>query len=130
MNILIPVDVEDEVRLALKDYMTVYVRPLPEDFTTPCILIKNAGGTTGNTIDSSIISMESRAESDEAANAYLRTAIGILEEQAKNQVGALRHVAFQTPGSWGTDPVRPDLKLATATAVVTTHREAKTITES
>ena len=92
MNIKRSVDIEEEVRNALSGYLTAYVRPLPQSYSLPNILIKMAGGTTTNTIDAFTVSLEARAEEDAEAYEYLRTAIGILEEQTAKQIGALRCV--------------------------------------
>lgn len=124
MNILRPCDIEEEIRLAMKNYMTVYVRPLPENFTTPCILISATGGTTSNTIDTFAVKLDSRAETDEEALAYIRTAIGLLEAQSCSQFGALRNVSINSLASWGNYPARPDSKLCTLTCQVTAHRES------
>ena len=123
MIIKSPIDIEEEIRTALVEYLNAYVRPLPANYNTPNILIKWAGGSSKNTIDSFTVSLEARAEDDAEANEYLRLAIGILEEQTANQHGALRGVAVNSLGSWGVDPVRPDLSLATATVIVTAHRD-------
>lgn len=123
MNILRPIDVEDEIRRALKDYITVYVRPLPENFSTPSILVTATGGQTSNEIDSFQVTLDARAKTDEDAYNLIRTAQGLLEAQADNQFGALRHVITNSLASWGTDPARPDLKLCTLTVLVIAHRE-------
>ena len=39
MNILRPYDIEEQIRLALSEYFTVYVRPLPKTYPLPCLLI-------------------------------------------------------------------------------------------
>jgi hypothetical protein len=130
MNINRPVDIENEIRLALASYLNAYNRPLPENFSLPNILIKNAGGNSTDTIDSFIVSLEARAKYDAEAYEYLTTAIGLLEAQANAQVGALRSVKVNSLASWGSDPARPDLKLATATVIVTAHRAKITIPES
>lgn len=129
MKILRPVDIEEQIRLALTDYITVYARPLPAKFTTPNILIAVAGGTSSKTIDTFTVQLSARAKTDAEAYEYLSTAIGVLEEQTKAQVGALRNVIINSLASWGNDPVRPDLKLATATVLVTAHRESFEIPE-
>lgn len=123
MNILRPIDVEDEIRKALKDYITVYVRPLPENFSTPSILVTATGGQTSNEVDSFQVTLDARAKTDEDAYNLIRTAQGLLEAQADNQFGALRHVITNSLASWGTDPARPDLKLCTLTVLVIAHRE-------
>jgi len=130
MNIKRPVDVENEIRLALTDYFEIYCRPLPEHYGLPCLLVSNTGGTTRNEIDTFTVVLDARAETDASAYNYLNDALGVLEEQAKNQFGALRNVMINSLARWGSDPVRPDLKLCTATVLVTCHRESATISES
>lgn len=130
MNILRPVDIEDEIRKAMTDYLTVYCRPLPENFTTPCILVTATGGGSENTIDTFTVVLDARAETDEEAYTLMRTAQGLLEAQACSQFGALRNVAVNSLARWGNDPVRPDLKLCTLTVLVTAHRESFEIDES
>lgn len=129
MNILKPVDIENEIRLALKDYLTAYVRPLPKTYTLPNVLITATGGRSTDTIDTFTVSLDARAETDADAFDTLGTALGVLEKQAQNQIGALRHVTINSLARWGADPVRPDLKLCTATVLVTVHREACEITK-
>lgn len=130
MNILKPIDIENEVRLALKDYLTTYVRPLPKSYALPNVLVTAAGGRSSNTIDTFTVSLDARAETDADALDTLSTALGVLEAQAQRQTGALRHVTVNSLASWGVDPVRPDLKLCTATVIVTVHRQAQTITQN
>lgn len=124
MKILKPVDIEDEIRLALTDYLTTYVRPLPASYSLPNVLITASGGQTSDTIDTFTVTIDARAETDAEAFDTLSTALGALEAQAQNQVGALRHVTINSLARWGADPVRPDLKLCTATVLVTVHRQA------
>lgn len=128
INILRPYDIEDEIRKALKDYLTVYVRPLPENFTTPSILVTATGGQSENTIDTFMVVLDSRARTDAEADELLRTALGILEARVAEQFGALRSVTINSLANWGSDPVRPDLKLRTMTVMVTAHRESLTLT--
>ena len=123
MNILRPIDIENEIRLAIKDYVTAYVRPLPAGFATPSILITATGGTSSETIDTFTIVLDSRAKTDAAAYELLSIAIGLIEAQTANQTGALRSVNINSLARWGTDPARPDLKLATATMIIRAHRE-------
>ena len=130
MNILKPVDIEEEIRTALKNFITIYVRPLPEDYLLPNVLITATGGSSKDTIDTFTVSIDARAETDAEAYDTLSTALGLLEEQAKKQHGALRNVMINSLARWGNDPVRPDLKLCTATVLVTAHRESFTIQES
>lgn len=129
MNILRPIDIEEQTRLALNDYFTTYVRPLPANYTLPCLLITATGGTSNNEVDTFTLTLDARAETDAEAYELLTTALGTLEEQAKNNVGALRHLVINSLARWGSDPVRPDLKLCTATVLVTCHREAYEIPE-
>lgn len=129
MNILKPVDIEEELRLALKNYLTVYVRPLPEKFTVPCVLIAATGGSTAETIDTFTVSVDARAKLPADAYDMLSNALGIIEESAREQVGAIRNVTINSLARWGNDPVRPDLQLCTATVLVTAHREPFEITQ-
>lgn len=130
MNINRSVDIEDEVRKALEPYATVYVRPLPDNFTTPSTLIESVGGTTKDTIDTFSVKLSTRAKTDAEALEELRNVLGILEYLTKNQVGALRFSTENSLASWGSDPIRPDLKLCTATVIVVAHKESFTINES
>lgn len=124
MNILRPADIENEIRTALSEYFTTYVRPLPANFSVPSLLIAEAGGNTKSTIDTFTVRIDARAETDAEACDLLRTALGALEEIAQQQTGKLRNVSINSLASWGNDPARPDLKLCTATVLVTAHREA------
>lgn len=129
MNIQRPIDIEDEVRKALDGYLTAYVRPLPENFITPCILITETGGTSVNRVDTFNVTLDSRAATDDEAYELIRNAQGVLEEQCRAQFGALRNVTVNSLARWGNDPVRPDLKLCTLTVLITAHRESFTIIE-
>lgn len=124
MEILKPVDIENEIRLALKDYVTIYCRPLPEKFNTPSILVRSVGGSSSNTIDTFSVVLDSRAKTDAEAYDLINTALGILEKRAFEQFGALRNITINSMASWGSDPVRPDLKLCTLTVLVTAHRQS------
>jgi len=130
MNILIPVDVEDEIRLALTDYFEIYCRPLPEKYGLPCLLVSNTGGTSRDTIDTFTVVIDCRAETDASAYDYLNNALGVLQKRADDQFGALRNVTINSLARWGSDPARPDLKLCTVTVIVTCHRKPATISES
>jgi len=130
MNILRPVDIEDEIRLALSDYFTVYVRPLPASYTLPNLLITATGGRSENTVDTFTVNIDARAETDADAYETLSDALGALEELSRQQVGSLRNVTLNSLARWGADPVRPDLKLCTATVLVTAHRAAKELPEN
>lgn len=124
------IDIEDEIRKALTDLLTVYVRPLPKDFVTPSILIELLGGTSTNLVDTFTVRLSSRAEEENDALELLRTALGVLEYQTKNQFGLLRFSTEQALMNWGNDPVRPDLCLCQATVQVVAHKEQVEIEES
>jgi len=122
------VDIEDEVRIALKDYLTVYCRPLPANFTTPCILVTQVGGDDqSGQIDEFDVTLDARATNAADANETLRNAIGLLRKAAKDHTTAIRHVEVNSSGSWGADPVRPDLAMYSARVRVWAHLESKTI---
>lgn len=127
MIIYRPVDIEDEIRKALADYFTVYVRPLPANFEVPSLLVTATGGRTKNTIDAFTVAIDARAETDAEADELARNALGVLTEVAKEQVGALRFSELNTLANWRTDPVRPELKMRTITAQVYAHREKITL---
>lgn len=127
MNILRPCDVENELRLALKDLFTVYVRPLPASYSLPNLLITATGGNTSNEVDTFTVVIDARAETDAEAYELLSNALGALDVKASEQVGALRHVSINSLARWGNDPARPDLKICTATILVVAHRESFTI---
>lgn len=128
MNILIPIDIEDEVRQALSPYFAnVVAGDLPPNFPTPILRVRQTGGGTANTIDNFNVSIDARAETDVGALDLIRKAQGVLEAQCKAQFGSLRHVVINSLAQWGSDPVRPDLKLCTLTCTVTAHRESLNI---
>ena len=122
------VDIEDEVRLALKDHITTYCRPLPKDFSTPCILVTQVGGSDqSGQIDYFDVTLDARATNAADANETLRNAIGVLRKAAGDHKTAIRHVEVNSSGSWGTDPVRPDLSMYSARIRVVAHLESKQI---
>ena len=127
INILRPYDIEDEIRKALKDYLTVYCRPLPENFSIPSILVTATGGSTENTIDTFMVTLDARAYTDAEADELIRNALGILEKRVADQFGALRSISINSLANWGSDPVRPDLKMRTLTVLVRAHRESLTL---
>ena len=129
MIIYRPVDIEEEIRAALADYFTVYVRPLPADFAVPSLLITATGGTSKNTIDKFTVAIDARAETDAEADELARNALGALQALANEQVGALRYMELNALANWRNDPVRPDLKMRTITAVFPAHREEYEITK-
>lgn len=116
------IDIEDEIRQALGPYLTAYVRPLPEEYDLPHIEITQVGGTTSQTVDTFGVVLDARAKTEAAALDYLNKAVGILKQVAKEQTSAMRHVSVNTSGSWGNDPVRPDLAMCSARIDVVAHQ--------
>lgn len=117
------IDIEDEIRQALSSYLTVYCRPLPADYALPHILITLVGGTDDQTIDTFEVVLDARARTEAAAIDYLNQAKGILKQVAREQSTAIRYVTVNTSGSWGADPVRPDLAMCSARIAVTAHQQ-------
>lgn len=122
MKILKSIDIENEVREALSDHLTAYCRPLPAEYDLPNIEITQVGGADSHTIDTFGVVLDSRACTEADALDYLNTAIGILKHAAKWQTTALRHVVVNSSGSWGVDPVRPDLSMCSARLSITAHQ--------
>ena len=127
VNITRSVDIENEVRNALKSYLTAYCRPLPANFSTPCVLITLVGGSDANQIDTFDVTLDARATDEATANETLRNAIGLLRKAAGEQTTAIRHMEVNSSGSWGSDPVRPDLSMYSARIRVVAHLETKSI---
>lgn len=121
------IDVEEEIRTALAPYLTSYCRPLPKDYALPNILITQVGGTTSETVDTFSVVLDSRATTEATALDTLNTAIGILKQVAKEQTTAVRHVTVNTSGSWGNDPVRPDLAMCSARIEVVAHQTSEEV---
>lgn len=124
MNIERSIDIEDAVRLALADHLTAYCRPLPKDYTLPCILVSKVGGSDRDRINTFEVVLDSRANTEYDADLTLRNAIGILKAV---QDTAIRYVQVTSSGSWGSDPVRPDLAMCSARLRITAHVERATI---
>lgn len=116
------IDVEDEIRQALDPYLTAYCRPLPAEYSVPHILITQVGGTENQTISTFEVVLDARAELEASALDYLNTAIGVLKQVAREQTTAIRHVVVNSSGSWGVDPVRPDLTMCSARLEVVAHQ--------
>lgn len=127
MNIERSIDVEDEIRKILTLYMTCYCRPLPAKFSVPSILVTQVGGSDVDTIDSLNVVLDSRAEHEAEALETLRNALGVLRKAVKDQISPLRFLEVNSSGSWGADPVRPDLAMCSATIRVVAHLEKTTI---
>ena len=123
MEILRSIDIEDEVRKALNGHVQVYCRPLPKSPVFPCILVSKVGGSDTDRIDTFDVVLDSRAKEEADADELLRNAIGILRAVAENQTTALRFVTVNSSGSWGADPVRPDLAMCSARLSITAHLE-------
>lgn len=119
-----PVDIEAAVKTVLEPYFKVYVRPLPEGFELPSLLVQQVGGTEVDTIDTFSVTLDSRAKTDGAALDLLYDAIGVLRQ---SEIG---WIAINALASWGTDPARPDLALCTARLEITAHQTTKTIRSS
>lgn len=123
MQISRSIDIEDIIRIVLSDYLTAYCRPLPANFSLPCILVQQVGGNDTDTIDSFEVVLDSRASNEAEASETLRNAVGILREIAARQTTALRYVSVNSSGSWGNDPVRPELAMCSARIRVIAHLE-------
>ena len=118
------IDIEDVVRLALADHLTAYCRPLPKDYSLPCILVSKVGGTDRDKIDTFEVTLDSRARTEYEADLTLRNAIGILKAVEGT---AIRYVTVNSSGSWGSDPARPDLAMCSARLRIVAHVERATI---
>ena len=117
------VDIEDEVRRALKDHLTIYCRPLPASYTLPNILVTQVGGSDADKIDTFEVVLDSRGETEGSALLTLRNAVGLLRKVAADQTTAIRFVQVVSSGSWGRDPVRPDLAMCSARVRIVAHLE-------
>lgn len=127
MQIERSIDIEDEVRKALDPYFTIYCRPLPENFAIPSLLVTLNGGADDNSIDNFNVTIDARAENEAEALDLLLDATATLKQVAKAQDSQLRFVSVNSCGSWGVDPVRPELAMASALLTVYTHKVTKTI---
>lgn len=127
LEIIRNIDIEETIREALAPYFTAYVRPLPKKPKFPSIEIQRVGGVEGNKIDTFDIVIDSRAAEPADADEQLRNAIGALKTIAANQTTALRYIEVNSSGSWGSDPVRPDLAMSSARLRVVAHQEITTI---
>lgn len=123
MEIERSIDIEDAVRIALAGHLTVYCRPLPASYGLPHILVTQVGGSDTNKIDTFQVTLDARAETEAEALEYLRNAIGILKKGS----GEIRYARVNSSGSWGVDPVRPDLAMCSARLEIVAHLETTTI---
>ncbi|MCF0174247.1 MAG: hypothetical protein HUJ95_02800 [Bacteroidales bacterium] len=117
MTIIRPPDTEYEIQRDLAPYFTVYCRPLPEQYTLPCLLITLVGGSERNMVDSVDFTIDSRAETAGEASEYLRNAIGVLKALYGH------YTQINTIGAWGKDPMRPDINMEQARMRVYVHPE-------
>lgn len=124
LEIIRSIDIEDVIRTALSGHFTIFCRPLPAKFTVPSLEISSVGGTDENEVDTFDVVLDARAQEDAEANELLRNAIGALKAIAKQQTTAIRHVTVNASGSWGSDPVRPDLAMYSARLRITAHQES------
>ena len=127
MQIQTSVDFEYEVQKILETYMTAYCRPLPANFTTPCILVTKVGGSDRDTVDSAEIVLDSRAPRESQAVALLNKAVGILRKISRESTTPIKHIQVTSSGSWGVDPVRPEIAMCSARMSVTAHLETTNI---
>lgn len=128
MNITRSIDVEDVIRAALAPHMAAYCRPLPAAFSLPSVLVTQVGGTDEEgAIDIVDVVLDARAKTSAEANETLRNAVAIMRQAAKEQTTAIRHLEVNSSGSWGADPVRPDLAMYSARLRVWAHLEQITI---
>ena len=130
MRINKSIDIENEVRIALSPYITTYCRPLPAEYALPHILVTQVGGKIADKIDTFSVVLDSRAETEADALDILNTAVGIVTQVAKEQTTALRHVTLNSSGSWGNDPVRPDLSMCSARLEIVAHQTTMEVTEA
>lgn len=121
------IDVENVIREATKSKFTVYCRPLPENFTVPCLLVQLVGGTEEDTIGTYTVVVDSRAEDEETAMTQLRNFLGYLRKVAGEQTTPIRIVRVNTSASWGADPVRPELAMCSSNLDITAHLETAEI---
>ena len=125
------IDIEDAVRAVLSEYMTAYCRPLPAEYSLPNVLVTATGGDTASTssgkgkVDTFMVVLDARAETEAEAMECIRNAVAILETAGR--YGGVSHTEVNSLYSWGVDPVRPDLAMCSATLMVTAHRETVTI---
>jgi len=118
------IDIEEEIRQALSDRFSAYCRPLPAEYDLPNILVTQVGGQDRNRVDTFEVVIDARAERQAEALDTLNTAVAVLRAVAAEQTTALRHVTVNSSGSWGVDPVRPDLAMASARLSVVAHKNA------
>ena len=121
------IDIEDEIRTVLAEHMAAYCPPLPASYTLPNVLITATGGDSESTasgrgkVDTFIVVIDARAETEAEALETARNAVAVLEASDRF------YVTVNSLYSWTNDPVRPDLAMCSATITATAHRENVTI---
>ena len=99
----------------------------------PSILVQSTGGTTEENwsglevMNTFIIVLDSRAETENDALLTLRNAIGVLKAAVAAQSGPVRYVSLNSQYSWGADPVRPELAMCSANLSILARPESITI---
>lgn len=119
------VDIEYVLKTALAAKFTAYCPPLPKALTVPCVEVQQVGGSREKRLDTFTIKLDSRAETPATAIEQLNNAVGYLIATAEANTTAIRAVTINAAASWGQDPARPDLAMATATLLVCAHPERK-----
>lgn len=123
------IDVEEQIRSLLTPYMTAYCRPLPADYSLPCVLVQAVGGDSEQNylgvgkVDTFTVVLDARAETEAEAFELIRNAVGAIEQAPMLPGYGISYAAVNSLYSWGSDPVRPDLSMCSATMTVTAHRE-------
>lgn len=117
------IDIEEEVRAALAGKFTAFASKLPAKYKLPNIVVRRVGGTSDIKIGTYNVTLYVRAKEAAEADETLRTTLAYLEAVAWQQTTAIRNVEINASGSWGNDPVRPDLAMCSATVIVTAHKE-------
>ena len=129
MEVYIPQDIENELRVALAAHISeaVYCKPLPKNPNLPCIEITATGGSESSTIDTWTVILDSRAKDEADAFELLRRCVGLVRAIAKKGNTPIRFVEVNTLGSWAADSSRPDLAMCSATLRVIAHETKTTI---
>ena len=121
-------DIEYLVQQTLDPYIKTYCE-LPKNYVLPNLVVRRIGGTelvdwsgTGH-LDRFTIQLYCRAEDEGTAQDTLSKAVGILKASDN-----FRNVVNNTDlGSWGSDPVRPDLALFSVTLIISVSLDEETI---
>lgn len=122
MTIYKNIDIEEEIRQVLSDHFSAYVRPLPKSYDLPNLLITQVGGSVNQRVSTFEVVLDARAEHEAGAMDTLNHALAVLEAAARYQTCRLRYMTINSSGSWGKDPVRPDLSMCSARISVRAHQ--------